>query len=145
MNVLMVCLGNICRSPMAEFMLRDAASKQRMPIQVESAGINAEVGNPATREARQVMDERGIDADDHVARQLTEEMLHAADLVLVATESIRRRVIAYPGADAARVHLMLETRDLADPWGLSLTEYRETAWELDDMVERVLKLVGSSE
>jgi protein-tyrosine-phosphatase len=145
MNVLMVCLGNICRSPMAEFLLRDAASKKGMTLRVESAGINAEVGNPATREARQVMQERGIDAEAHVARQLTEEMLRSADLVLVATENVMRRVLMYPDADAAKIHLMLGARDLADPWGLSVTDYRETAWELDDMVERVLNLVGSSE
>ena len=110
MNVLMVCLGNICRSPMAEYLLRDAASKKGMTLRVESAGINAEVGNPATREARQVMEERGIDAEAHVARQLTEEMLRSADLVLVATENIMRRVLMYPDADVPVIPLSLQSQ-----------------------------------
>ena len=64
MNILYVCLGNICRSPMAEFMLRDAvAGRQSLsgqPIVVHGAGVAAEVGSPATREVRAVLADAGI-------------------------------------------------------------------------------------
>lgn len=138
MKVLMVCLGNICRSPMAEFMLRDAAANAEVSIVVESAGVSAEVGRPATREARQVLAELGVSGEGHVARMLTEQMLADADLVLVATESLLRRVMQFNNADASKTKLMLGDADLADPWGLSLEDYRDTARQLEPMVNRVI-------
>jgi protein-tyrosine-phosphatase len=134
----MVCLGNICRSPMAEFMLRDAAANAGVNIEVESAGVSAEVGRSATREARVVLAEIGVSGEGHVARMLTEQMLADADLVLVATESLMRRVMQFIGADAAKTKLMLVDADLPDPWGLSLEDYRDTARQLEHMVNRVI-------
>ena len=138
MKVLMVCLGNICRSPMAEFMLRDAAANADISIEGESAGVSAEVGRPATREARQVLAELGVSGEGHVARMLTEQMLAGADLVLVATESLLGRVMQFNNADASKTKLMLGDTDLADPWGLSLENYRDTARQLEPMVNRVI-------
>ena len=138
MNILYVCLGNICRSPMAEFMLRDAvAGRQSLsgqPIVVHGAGVAAEAGSPATREVREVLAEAGIAGEDHVARQLTDEMLEQADLVLVATEDVRRRVLRYASADASKVQLMLGDQDLSDPWGMPLDDYRETFEQLKPRV-----------
>ncbi len=139
MNILYVCLGNICRSPMAEFMLRDAvAGRQSLsgqPIVVHGAGVAAEVGSPATREVREVLAEVGIAGDGHIARQLTDEMLEQADLVLVATEDVRRRVLRYASADASKVQLMLGDQDLSDPWGVPLDDYRETFAQLKPRVD----------
>jgi len=138
-NILYVCLGNICRSPMAEFMLRDAvAGRQSLsgqPIVVHGAGVAAEVGSPATREVREVLAEAGISGEGHVARQLTDEMLEQADLVLVATEDVRRRVLRYASAEASKVQLMLGDQDLSDPWGMPIDEYRETFEQLKPRVE----------
>ncbi len=92
---------------MAEFMLRNAVEgKQSLsgqPIVVHGAGVAAEIGSPATREVRAVLAEAGISGDGHVARQLTDEMLEQADLVLVATEDVRRRVLRRAAAIAERL------------------------------------------
>ena len=133
----MVCLGNICRSPMAEFMLRSAADAADLSgVRIESAGVAAEVDEPATPHTVTVLAELGIDGSNHVARQLTERMLADADLVLVATEALRRRVLNYQNADASKVRLMLGESDLADPWGFSLDTYRSTARQLAPQVDR---------
>jgi protein-tyrosine-phosphatase len=123
---------------MAEFILRDAAANAGLTIEVESAGVSAEVGRPATREARQVLAELGVSGEGHEARMLTERMLVEADLVLVATESLRRRVMQFDNADASKTTLMLVDADLPDPWGLSLEDYRDTATRLQGMVDRVI-------
>jgi protein-tyrosine phosphatase len=78
-RVLVVCLGNICRSPMAAAMLQ-AALKDKT---IASAGIGALVGEPADPMAISLMNERGLDLSAHRARQIDEQMLHAHDLLLV--------------------------------------------------------------
>jgi protein-tyrosine phosphatase len=79
-RVLVICVGNICRSPMAEFLFR--ARIRRAGVVVESAGLSALVGNPVDAMAAAVLAEQGIDAGTHVARQVTVDMISAADIVL---------------------------------------------------------------
>ena len=80
-RVLVVCVGNICRSPTAEFLLRDRL--QGKPVIVESAGLAAQVGSPIEPMAESVLANHGLTAAGHVARQLTQAMLSAADVVMV--------------------------------------------------------------
>lgn len=79
-RVLVVCVGNICRSPMAEFLFRDRIRREGMVV--ESAGLSALVGNPIDAMAAAVLGERGIRTDTHVARQISVDMISAADIVL---------------------------------------------------------------
>ena len=85
-DILFVCFGNICRSPMAEGLARDIAARcypgARSLVRVSSAGVGAQDGNPPTPEAVEAMAERGIDISSHRARKVTAEILAAADLVL---------------------------------------------------------------
>ena len=91
-HILVVCVGNICRSPMAEALLRDALREQQ-DITVESAGLGALVDHPASEHAVDLMHERGLDITSHRAQQITPELIAQADLVLVM-ESGHRRAIA---------------------------------------------------
>lgn len=121
---------------MAEFMLRAATDAAHLTgVRIESAGVAAEVDEPATANTLAVLAEHGIDGSNHVARQLTEQMLADADLVLVATDSVRRRVLSYRNADQSKVRLMLGEGDLDDPWGFSLDTYRFTARQLAPQVD----------
>ncbi|WP_243318745.1 low molecular weight protein-tyrosine-phosphatase [Geothrix paludis] len=79
-HILVICEGNHCRGPMAEAMLRAALPPD---IQVASAGLNALEGLSVDPEVSRLMAEAGLDVSGHMGRQLTEEMLLAADLVLV--------------------------------------------------------------
>lgn len=80
-NILVVCVGNICRSPMAEYLLRHKLS-HKPDMTIESAGIGALVGKPADPTAVELLAEQGIDASAHRARQVTAGMLARADLIL---------------------------------------------------------------
>jgi protein-tyrosine phosphatase len=90
-SVLIVCLGNVCRSPVAEFLFRDAFAGRG--IRVGSAGLGALVGQPLAAEARAWLDGRGIDASTHRARQLDMAMLRDATLVL-SVEASQLRALA---------------------------------------------------
>lgn len=90
-NVLMVCSGNICRSPIAEQLLR--ARTAGHSIVVSSAGVIADPGAPMTEEAARVSRRYGGEPDGHRARLLTRAHLGDADLVLTATRAHRGTVV----------------------------------------------------
>ena len=82
-NILVVCVGNICRSPMAEFFL-----KQNHPnLNIESAGLSAMTGHSADDKAIACMDALNIDMRSHVAQQINAELIKKADLVLVMSKN----------------------------------------------------------
>ena len=89
-RILVVCVGNICRSPTAEFLLRERLQQSNVPhsdVQVASAGLSAMVGHPMEAIAAQVMRDHGVDGSSHRARQLTPAMVRDSDLVLVMEQS----------------------------------------------------------
>lgn len=85
LNVLFVCTGNICRSPMADQILEQLAKKHNLPLSVSSAGVAAMTGEPMTKESADAMAQRGYKPGSHKARDLTPQLLTAADLVITMT------------------------------------------------------------
>ncbi len=149
-SVLIVCTANICRSPMAEAMLRQKLKDEEVPgeWQVSSAGTWATEGIRASETGVAVMRERGLDTGAHRARAVTQAMLAEADLVLTMTaghaEALR---VEFPEV-RGRVHLMSEMAgppyDIRDPYGGTVDEYRQTASELEALInkgiERIVRL-----
>lgn len=79
-RILIVCVGNICRSPTAEYLLRDRLRGKGK--QVESAGLAALVGQSIDPMAESVLEANGLTAAAHVARQVSQDMISAADMVI---------------------------------------------------------------
>lgn len=87
-HILVVCVGNICRSPMAEYFL-----KQSLPdLIIQSAGISALVGHSADDKAILCMQRLGIDMHTHQAQQLNGNMIKQADLVLVMSKNQQQHI-----------------------------------------------------
>lgn len=97
-SVLVVCVGNICRSPMAEGIARGVFPKAR----VSSAGLGALVGRPAEPFSVELMRERGIDISAHRARQITPEMIRDAELILAMEAWQVREIEQVSGAARGR-------------------------------------------
>lgn len=109
MNVLVVCTGNVCRSPVAEQLLAarlDAAGIA--DVRVASAGTRALAGRPMTAEAADLLRRYGGVPGDHVARQLTEQLALEADLVLTATRAQRAEVAELVPRAARRTYTLRE-------------------------------------
>jgi protein-tyrosine phosphatase len=135
-RVLIVCAGNICRSPMAEVLLaRRLRDLGRAPL-VESAGLSALAGWPADPIAQELMAARGLDLSRHRARQLTAEQVHASDLVLTMEADQQRAVEdQVPGA-RGRVHRIgrIGRFDVPDPYGQGRAAFEQAL----AMIERGL-------
>ena len=87
-HILVVCIGNICRSPMAEYFL-----KQKYPhLQIESAGISGLVGHAADDKACLCMQRHGIDMSPHVAKKLNADLIKKADLILAMSQNQQKHV-----------------------------------------------------
>ena len=113
-RVLMVCWGNICRSPTAEGILRHLAHQQGLAIEVDSAGTSDEHrGSPPDRRAVAEAARRGIDISDQRSRQIRGSDFEDFDLILTADEIVDRRVRRQAPPDS-RARIMRMTEPLAD-------------------------------
>jgi protein arginine phosphatase len=100
-NILFVCTGNVCRSPMAEGFLRREAADRGLGIVVRSTGTHAWNGRAATIDGRRVMADHGVPIDDHRTLELDRELVDWADLIFgMSVEHVRGTVRAYPDAAA---------------------------------------------
>ena len=150
MHILFVCTGNTCRSPMAEFLLRDALrAKGISQVTVSSAGTGAWDGAPASEGSYLVGLEHKLDLSGHRARLLTRELVRESDLILVMSGNHLARVSelggehkvhllgSYAGRDAGR-------SEVSDPYGAELASYRATFAELQELVGNVVsRLAGT--
>ena len=132
-KVLVVCTGNTCRSPMAEGWLKQKLSDKGWVV--ESAGVGAWGGTPASEESVEVMRGLGIDISGHRSQELSKNLVEGASYILAMTEGHRREVLwRYPGAEDKTflVHDfgLGESRDVEDPVGYPVEVYQHTRDEL---------------
>lgn len=116
-NVLVVCAGNICRSPTGEHLLR--RSLTQTGIQVSSAGLIAVVGHPLERHALATLQRHGQAPREHQARQLTPQLLQASDLVLVMEHRQLQDVIRLSPVSRGKTFLLgkwQSEREILDPY-----------------------------
>ena len=125
-SILLVCIGNICRSPVAEALL-----KQRFPDKaVHSAGLAALVGRPADATAQAIAQRHGLDLSAHRARQITGAMCTHADLILVMENDQKQELAArYPLA-RGKIRCLGEQPggqrfDVADPYRKPLEAFEQ--------------------
>jgi protein-tyrosine-phosphatase len=140
-HLLIVCTGNVCRSPMAAGLIRDRLRWAGLSdqVHVSSAGVFALEGAPASADGVDVLAERGVDISDHRARQLDDQMLDQADLVLVMEERHRQAIFARAPQHLHKVMLFSELAgehaDIADPYRQGRPAYERTLETLDIILD----------
>ncbi len=117
-SILFVCHGNICRSPMAEFVMKDLVHKagRSADFRIASAAVSREeLGNPVYPPARRELQKHGIRCDGHAAHQITRAELESCDLIYYMDDSNARYLRRLFGDGAEKCRPLLG-RDVADPW-----------------------------
>ena len=117
-KILFICHGNICRSPMGEFILKDMVQKRGIADQfrIASAAVSTEeIGNPVYPPARRELQKHGIRCDGHAAHQITRAELEEYDHIFYMDASNARYLRRLFGADADKCRPLL-SHDVADPW-----------------------------
>ncbi len=182
-SILVVCTGNICRSPMASGILRDRLERRGVKQDVTSSGTSGWEGSGATDEAVRAAAELGVDISGHVARRFVPAQASDADLILTMTDEHAAAVAHGSPHAAARTFTLKELvtildqtpvpasaangsverlqrvveeadrrrssgevrpgadTDVADPLGLGLEAYRATAWELEQLIDRLVAAI----
>ena len=133
-KLLFICHGNICRSPMAEFVMKDLVEKAGLAAQFEIASAatsTEEIGNPVYPPARRKLAEHGISCADKTARQLCRRDYDHYDYLIGMDQYNLRNMRRICGEDTeGKMSLLMEhvgvRRDVADPW---YTDDFETTWQ----------------
>jgi low molecular weight protein-tyrosine phosphatase len=149
-RVLFVCLGNICRSPIAERVAERAAADAGITgVEFSSAGtISEEYHDPMDQRAVAVLKEHGYRFADHKARRITEVQIESADLVVAMEDTHLRRVLEL-APDSSKVCLLTAFDPTAvpgsgvpDPWFGSDAGFYETLTAIESAMPGLLKHIG---
>ncbi|MEW6253000.1 MAG: L-threonylcarbamoyladenylate synthase, partial [Planctomycetota bacterium] len=147
-EILFVCTGNSCRSPMAEHLFRQGLAERLncrvaelagMGYRVVSAGVGALRGGAASPGAREEMQRRGFDLAGHRSQPLTVELIHRAEKIFVMSPEHRRAVLDLAPAAAGRVELLDPQGPVADPFGGSDADYQQSADQIARAVQARLE------
>ena len=133
-NILVVCVGNICRSPMAEALL-----KKRYPRKnIDSAGVGALVGHPADPAALEIMTAQQLDITKHVAKQLDENLAKKADIIFTMSDGqtkwIEERWPFCRGKTFKLGHW--KNKDIADPYKHEMSAFKTAYQDIVDSLEQ---------
>jgi protein-tyrosine phosphatase len=123
-SILVVCIGNICRSPIGEHLLRN----QLKGISVASAGLSALVGRGADPNAISASADHGIDLTHHRAQQFNATMANSSDLILVMDRAQKRQIVNYLPSVSGRIFMLGESEgiDIADPFKKSISDFYDS-------------------
>ncbi len=152
MNVLFVCTGNTCRSPMAEELAEDAADRSKNnEFTFKSAGTFACEGEPATPEAIEVMDEVGLNIERHRAQQFDKDLAEWADVILAMEANHIEAMEAMAPDEESKMHTLLgfaagvdgypgeNGYDIKDPYNEDIEDYRAARDQIAEAVEKALE------
>ena len=141
-NILVICQGNICRSPVAEAMLKKALPGK----QIQSAGLQAMVGQGVEATAAEIATQAGLDVSEHQARQLSAEHAQWADRILVMSQN-QRRMLGQVAPSAMGKSLLLghwmraagtranNGQDIPDPYNKSRDVFEHVHKLMDEAVQ----------
>lgn len=138
MNILLVCTGNTCRSPMAEGILKKLLPQHN----ISSAGIYTADGLGASHYAIEVSKEIDVDISQHKSRQITEEIINDSDLILCMTHSHTKKLEHVKEKTFTLGGFIGADDEISDPYGGKLDEYRYCRQQLEGLLPIVAEIIN---
>jgi len=145
-NVLVVCVGNICRSPMAEAMLLDRVAGSG--VMISSAGTHAMLSSTIDPLAQAVLQVNGVPAHKHRSRQVDVQMLHQSDLILLMEHKQMQSVLKLAPEVRGKTFLIgkwQQDLEIADPYRRPKLAFEQTYEQLSRCVDDWLPYLQSGE
>ncbi|MFN0201091.1 MAG: low molecular weight protein-tyrosine-phosphatase [Bacteroidia bacterium] len=149
MKILMVCLGNICRSPMAEVILKEKITAENLDWHIESCGTESfHVGENADRRAIAVCGENGIDLSEHIAKRFTPAFFAEYDMIYALATDVYREISHFAKnkeVEMQNVKLLLsevypnEKLSVKDPWYGTKQDFVEVFEQLNWVCEEIVE------
>lgn len=150
-KTLMVCTGNICRSPIAAGLLDHYLPEDlKQRVEVTSAGTHALHGHPAEEHALLAMDKIGIDISHHRARQVTKRIVRESDLILTMEAAHAARIRRLIGRKQSKPRVIsefnseLSPHDIADPYGGPVQAFEECIRTLRPCIKGIILWMGNA-
>lgn len=146
MNIVIVCTGNTCRSPMAEAILKDVLIKKGQQIDefnITSAGISTIDGLDASKHSINALKEMNIDIKSHKSKVLTIDLVENSDLILTMTKSHKDIILNSLPKFSNKVFTLKEFADnkdidIIDPFGGNLEIYKITAKDIQNTINKLI-------
>lgn len=147
-KIMFICTGNICRSAMAEWLMKKLVKDNNKEAKVYSSGIFAEDGDMPTYNAIQAIKEYGVDLREHRATNIRSSKIEDMDIILCATNSHKNNVInMYPNLKD-KIYTIKEYAgfnesdlDIQDPFGYDIETYRFCANSINDCLEKIIEKI----
>lgn len=144
MNILFVCTGNTCRSPMAQALLEAEAKKNKLDINVKSAGIFALDGDNPSRGAIEALEVENIDLRNHKATMVKRDLLEESDLILTMSRSHKTTLLSKYKFVKGKIFTLKEyaygvDEDVEDPFGGDVHIYNMTKEEIKSALKEIIK------
>ena len=147
-SVLFVCTANICRSPMAEGLMKIIVREREEPWLIQSAGVWAYANQPAAINTIKILDEFGIDLSRHLSKSVSEDFIEIYNLILVMEKNHKETLAtAFPDR-SSKIFMLSEMegsiKDIHDPIGGTIADFRSMAEQINKIlknhIERIHKL-----
>lgn len=141
-----ICTGNICRSAMADGLMKKLVKEKNKDIEVYSCGIFAEDGDKPTFNAIEAIKEYGVDLREHRATNIYSSKIKDMDIILCATVSHKNNVVAIYPELKDKIFTIKEyagfdenNLDIPDPWGYNIETYRFCASTISNCLEKIIE------
>lgn len=141
-KIMFVCTGNTCRSPMAQFLMKDKLRKLRKLTRydVTSAGLDV-TGDAMTNEAHQVLLDKKVKLDPFKPTQLTPDLVDNADLIVCMTNRHRMAIVTLMESASDKVFCASQFtgEEIMDPFGMGKMAYEDTASQLMRLIDAIME------